>query len=489
MTHQGSDSEFPMLHQYRAWIRPDSGCPKEEHETFFTEGVIVLDTNVLLDLYRYTPGARGELLAALRLLSHRLWLPYQVGIEFVRQRRSVIFERLEALKRAGAQIDRAFNEAWRDVAGARDQVKALLGTYAADEQSQALLDELITQPELMQLLDAWRRRLQDHVTRLREDQDIQLSDIKSGSDVILPQIAELFGDQVALPPSGEQIKGRVQEAIHFRYPNQIPPGFADQGKSTDLRAAGDFLLWEEVISYASKSDTRARIIFVSRDTKEDWYEQAAPGLARRPWPSLLDEFRRRTGKDLLIVEPSGFFAGIKEHLNADITPQTAREIERTAESLELSEKQGPVLITSEDASVVAPPPGLAMTALEAARLSSPAIRSVLTDIAHRQFQWWLIGVTAELQLREREDSEPLVEIESILRTHLAPSSDWLPGTEFPQGALPARSSFWAAPWMVEMVNATPNPDRAVLLRLALRQLTARTRSDNQDGSGPGDNTF
>jgi hypothetical protein len=480
LTDQLGTSEFPMLHQYRAWIKPDSGYSAEERKAFFTDSMIVLDTNVLLDLYRYTPGARGELLAALRLVSDRLWLPHQVGIEFVRGRRSVIFERLQALKLAGTQIERAFNEAWRDLAGARDQVKVLLGTYAADEQGQALLDELINQPALLQLLDAWWECLHEHVTKLRADQDIQLSDIESGSDAILPQIAELFGDQIAPSPSASEIKKRVQQAVGFRYPNKIPPGFSDQGKGTDLHAAGDFLLWEEVISYVGGADTRSRILFVSRDTKEDWYEQAAPGLGKRPWPSLLDEFRRRTSKDLLIVETSDFFAGIKEHLNAEITPRTVREIERTAESRELPEDPVSVLITSEEAPIVAPPEGLALTAFRAARLSSPAIRVVLADSAHRQFQWWLIGVTAELQLRSREDDEPLVDIESIVRTNLPPSPEWLPGTELPQGELPARSSFWAAPWMVEMVNATPGTDRPVLLRLALRQLTARARNDEQD---------
>lgn len=470
-----------MLHQYRAWIKPGSGYSSEERKAFFTEGMIVLDTNVLLDLYRYTPGARAELLTALRLVSSRLWLPYQVGIEFVRGRRNVIFDRLETLKRARTDIDRAFNDAWRDIARARDQVKTLLGTYAADEQGQTLLDELITQPELLRLLDAWLQRLRDNVIKLREDQDIQLNDIKSGSDVILPQIAELFGDQIAPPPPASEIKERVRQAINFRYPNQIPPGFSDQGKDTDLRAAGDFLLWEEVISYVREAETHDRILLVSRDIKEDWYEQAAPGLERRPWPSLLEEFRQRTGKDLLIVEISDFVAGIKEHLNADITPQTVREIERTAESDELQENPTAVLITSDDATIVVPPKGLAQIAFRAARLSSPAIRSVLADSAHRQFQWWLIGVTAELELRSREDDEPLVDMESIVRADLPPSPEWRSGTELPQGELPARSSFWAAPWMVEMVNATPGADRAVLLRLALRQLTGRARGGEQDG--------
>ena len=468
-------SDYPMLHQYRAWILPDSGHSSEERKAFFTDGIIVLDTNVLLDLYRYTPGARDELLVALRLVSSRIWLPYQVGIEFVRGRSGVIFDRLETLKRARAEIDRAFNEAWRDIEGSRDQVKTLLSTYAADEQSQTALDELITQPELLRLLDSWLLRLRDHVKKLREDQDIKLNDIRFGSDPILPQIAELYGDQIAPAPSAEKIKERVQHASDFRYPNEIPPGFSDQGKTTELRAAGDFLLWEEIISHAREPNTSRRIMFVSRDVKEDWYEQAGPGVERRPWPSLLDEFRTRTGKELLIIETSEFFGGVKDHLNAEFTPQTVREIERSVESNELPEEPTAVVITGDEAPFVQPPRSLTQAAFQAARLSSPVIRSALADPIHRQFQWWLIGVTAELQLRIRAENEPVVNIDSITRAKLPPSPDWLPGTELPQGGLPARSSFWAAPWMVEVVNATPGSDRISLLRLALRQLTARAR--------------
>ncbi|MFC7470849.1 PIN-like domain-containing protein [Actinomadura keratinilytica] len=53
----------------------------------------MLDTNVLLSLYEYTETSRKEVLSALEQTAGRLWMPYQVGLEFVRGRRSTLESR------------------------------------------------------------------------------------------------------------------------------------------------------------------------------------------------------------------------------------------------------------------------------------------------------------------------------------------------------------------------------------------------------------
>lgn len=45
-------------------------------------GVIVLDTNILLNLYRYSEATRDDILSAMEKLKDRLWMPYQVGLEY-----------------------------------------------------------------------------------------------------------------------------------------------------------------------------------------------------------------------------------------------------------------------------------------------------------------------------------------------------------------------------------------------------------------------
>ena len=43
----------------------------------WTHAIVVLDANVLLNLYRYTPSTRDELLSVLRKTREQLWLPHQ----------------------------------------------------------------------------------------------------------------------------------------------------------------------------------------------------------------------------------------------------------------------------------------------------------------------------------------------------------------------------------------------------------------------------
>jgi hypothetical protein len=52
--------------------------------------IFTLDANVLLNLYRYSPETRDELLGILQDYSSRLWLPHQAALEYHRNRISVI---------------------------------------------------------------------------------------------------------------------------------------------------------------------------------------------------------------------------------------------------------------------------------------------------------------------------------------------------------------------------------------------------------------
>ena len=53
----------------------------EEQQNLWNNCVFVFDTNVLLNLYRYTSTARDTLLNAFEFLQNRVWLPHQVAYE------------------------------------------------------------------------------------------------------------------------------------------------------------------------------------------------------------------------------------------------------------------------------------------------------------------------------------------------------------------------------------------------------------------------
>ncbi|WP_433465296.1 PIN-like domain-containing protein [Spirillospora sp. CA-128828] len=482
VTDRASSQPPLLLERYQAWLEPDGTGAAAKLQPFLTSGLIVLDTNVLLDLYRYTPQARGQILDALQLVSSRLWLPHQVGLEFVRGRWGVVADRTDQLRRAKSHLDPHFREAWRNVQQALRRVHALLGRFAADESGQAELDKLINASGFDELIRPWRGALGEHIDALKNAQDVMLNDIVSGTDPILPQVAALYGDRVGPQPAEEEIQQLVEHAVGYRYPNKIPPGFRDMSKDTPLLAAGDYLLWEQVIAHVGRSATQERVLIVSGDVKDDWYEpRGIESGSPRPWPSLIQEFRSRTRTDLLVVESKSFFQGVAEVLDAKITASTVEEISRTTEARDEAkdEFEGPV--TAEDAAALPPPEGTALAAYRAAHLSSSVIRDAVTSSSYRMFQWWLIGATEEFGLRKRGPGEPPVDLVALSADRLPPAPDWILANVLRHGEVPTPSTTWIAPWMVQVIEMSPRADRASVLRLARRQLVNRAEGDPSVG--------
>lgn len=64
----------------------DGYAPRSEEDwkNTLSNGLVVVDTNVLLSLYRYNPEARNSLLRTLQAFDSRLWVPNQVMVEFWR---------------------------------------------------------------------------------------------------------------------------------------------------------------------------------------------------------------------------------------------------------------------------------------------------------------------------------------------------------------------------------------------------------------------
>lgn len=94
---------------------------QEEFDQLWDEGLFVFDANVLLNLYRYSPKARDQLISVLRTLSERSWLPHQAAEEFMERRLDVIQNRRKSyqelqnsLRKALADVDSKVGDLHRD---------------------------------------------------------------------------------------------------------------------------------------------------------------------------------------------------------------------------------------------------------------------------------------------------------------------------------------------------------------------------------------
>ena len=66
-----------------------------EKEALWNEAFFVFDTNVFLNLYRYSKKTREILLGAMEQLKDRIWMPNHVAHEFMENRIEVIFETID----------------------------------------------------------------------------------------------------------------------------------------------------------------------------------------------------------------------------------------------------------------------------------------------------------------------------------------------------------------------------------------------------------
>ena len=71
-------------------ILPEYRLSADSYKELWENCIFVLDTSVLFNIYRYSPGLREEVIDVLGKISPRLWIPYQVAYEYYDNISSVI---------------------------------------------------------------------------------------------------------------------------------------------------------------------------------------------------------------------------------------------------------------------------------------------------------------------------------------------------------------------------------------------------------------
>ena len=272
-----------------------SPLPDADLARIWKSGLIVLDANVLLNLYCYSPSTRDDLLESLRSVTERLWLPHQAGAEFYMGRPRVIAEQRMNCKTA------------------LEAFKHVLENLYSDTSHPFVTKELRTQ------LERAHDALQKEVKGAQQALDRMLAK----ADPILTGVVALFEGRVGAAPTQEELAAFYAEAA-IRYKHRIAPGFADRNKPDD-RKYGDFVLWKQMIREASVREMP--ILFVTDDTKDDWWWKAPD---RRALPALRVEMEQASGQPFQMYETLVFAREAKKRLKWKVREDTLKEISETA---------------------------------------------------------------------------------------------------------------------------------------------------------------
>ncbi|MBB3113458.1 L-rhamnose mutarotase [Paenibacillus phyllosphaerae] len=281
------------------------GYDNDISSILWTDAIISLDTNTLLNAYKMTPIARRQFFHVLETFKNRLWMPYQVGKEFFSNRRMVIDAELKALQYTKQYF--------------KKNIEALASSV--EKSGIRFRTELATdlQIELNNLKEIIVRKFDLYPDKLERKEYYDGFNLKA-EDPISKEIFEIFGDSIGDGFNPEDLI-KIYEEGERRYNLCIPPGFEDADKKENYKKYGDLIIWKELIEHA-KAESRP-VIFITDDVKPDWWE--INNEIRNPHPELLNEFYRITGQLIQIYTYSTFIEQASKQV-FDL-PDTSKAVE------------------------------------------------------------------------------------------------------------------------------------------------------------------
>jgi len=193
----------------------------EEYNDLWSKGTFILDASVLCNLYRLPRNASDEMLAVLKNISDRLWVPHHAALEFHRNRLSIISEQ----KRRFTEVRNVFN-------ATRKEFESGLTKLNLSKRHSVIKPDEFKQ-KFKDLLDLFEKELAEH--------ESMQSDV-SDPDALLTKLDELLDNKIGAPLKGQKEIDDICKEGKIRYTQKIPPGILTPRKQLTKNPASTHMV-------------------------------------------------------------------------------------------------------------------------------------------------------------------------------------------------------------------------------------------------------
>jgi hypothetical protein len=298
-----------------------------DFDTLWENCIFIFDSSVLLALYEVPKKSATSFIKILKSpkFNSRLWIPYQVGLEYQRNRLKTIIN----------------HEIRYDVSGITGNLTTKINKIKSKIDSISLLqDKYLDKSEIIKCLT--------NITKEVEKTQILLNkynpDYLNDEDDIRKELDKLFrGKRVGEKIPKEEWLTEAKE----RREDGIPPGTEDKKRSN--KKYGDYIIWKEIIQHAKTKELP--VILVNNDVKGDWWLRKQDELLG-PHPVLVEEFIRETNESFYMYTLNNFLKEGRKRKMATVPPETIKDFENVVikpQSIESHFSMGiPTIITDEN---------------------------------------------------------------------------------------------------------------------------------------------
>jgi PIN like domain len=297
----------------------------DEWKLLWSKATFVFDTNVLLFMYLLPEDDQKQLVDFLVSISDRIWIPYQVALEFSYKQfecfqKGFFAQQVKDTKSSAAVFETKRSEQKKSLLESKSKILKLFEQYPHDS-------DLKMQQDLLE---------SSFLALLKQIDDLTIPKVKKMPlrDELLDQISDLFYNKIGLAPEGQEAVDDLVKEAERRAALKIAPGFKDfETKKSAGKidcgivykdAAGDYILWSQMLDYA-KQNKKEHLFFVTREEKSDWWRnyETPHGRKRRPDQVLIDEALTKGGvTDFQIYSLADFKKYSSKYLGATTFKQT-----------------------------------------------------------------------------------------------------------------------------------------------------------------------
>ncbi|MGG0418259.1 PIN-like domain-containing protein [Priestia aryabhattai] len=313
-----------MLEQFRGFL----SYSEEEFRELWEKAIFVVDTNVLINFYKYTSKeSTKSLFDILKKLkeNNRLWIPHQVALEYFFNYESNMYKQTEGYNLLGEELKTLQNNAVKIFSKVKSN-----HPYILTDKFQFFIDNLKTTNKKVEA------ELKKEIENLPDTNQIQQD--------ILGLLNGIVGEVYP-----QQRIEEIQNEGKNRYEYKVPPGFKDKDDTNKKnyrtyggiryqQLYGDLLVWNQIIDKGKSDENSTPIIFITEEKKEDWWEKEGQNI-KRPHPQLVQEFFNQTGENFYMYRTDNFVKFAKTYLNAELTDEQVENVTKELENIRKSEKK------------------------------------------------------------------------------------------------------------------------------------------------------
>lgn len=258
----------PIVQEHRRWFQPRNSEIVEALRT----GLVAIDTNVLLNLYKYDEKGTRDWFKALSWIGTRLYLPNQSMLEFWRNRSSLAVHPEHTRKARTSVVSglRNIKDAYTEWARVR--------TASMTEDQESRIESVVLAVEqIISDLDT-----SEEFHRDRFDSDPVKDEVVKGLALLAPHTGP--SARLGEPYPSDELNELFKEGDK-RFAEKVPPGYLDDANNGEAKAGkagdtkyGDWILWSEVLAQAKKFQeelgrSKPYVVLVTGDAKSDWWRR------------------------------------------------------------------------------------------------------------------------------------------------------------------------------------------------------------------------